>query len=223
MRSSGALDPVEQGMLVNRVSDLLSLPASEVYDWMIRAKRTARSEASALPSDTSELSAYDASVRGLPGGLVSAVEELFGLALTDAQIYESVGGTLAACSGYCDTWRRLDDVIRALREGNGEYQMRDVLARCEDAALCDLFDRAVRAVRDVVDGESVAKAARARVQEELELLRRAQLRERLRSAATKTDDADEAFAAVLAAARRHSGPLGAQERWRRLGRTRNEA
>ena len=216
VRGSGGIDPIEQGLLVSRVAELLSLPASEVYDWLTRAKRTARNEASALPPDTSELSAYDDSIRGLPGGLVSAVEELFGLALADAQVFGRVGGTLAACIGYCETWRRFEVVIQSLADENDGYQMRDVLERCDDGELCDLFDRAVRSAGKVEDAREASETAQRRVRDELDLLRRENLRGRLRESVTQTAEADEAFVAALAAARRQDGALGAQERWRGL-------
>ena len=92
----GAWDPLDQGLLIGRLSELLALPAGTVYELLARAKAFAARESSPTTPDTSESSAYDASVSRLPPGLISAVEESFGLMLSDAESFGQMSESLAA-------------------------------------------------------------------------------------------------------------------------------
>jgi DNA primase len=80
---SGGVTPFEQTMLIGRLADMLAVPAETVHELLRRAKVVAKPapKAPVTPSEewVSDASAYDEAIAGLPHGLVTVVEELFGL------------------------------------------------------------------------------------------------------------------------------------------------
>ena len=80
--------------------------------------------------------------RGVPLGIVSTVEELFGLSLSIPERFNEMEEALAAGSQFCDAWKRLVDIIEDLVAQHGHYAKTDVIERCNDAVLCELVSRA---------------------------------------------------------------------------------
>jgi DNA primase len=200
---AGGIDPLEQGLLVGRLGELLSLPGRSVYELLAKAKAAAARESSSGMPETSDQSAYDASTGTLPVGLVSAVEESFGLALLAPEYFGELNEVLAAGAHYCEPWQRLHGIIETLVRERGSYVKADVIKACDESTLCELVSRASeRATSRSID-EEACRSVSDRVRSELEALRHADLRKRLlgRNAAEGAAD----YEALLAIAKRQRG------------------
>ena len=206
------LDEAEQGLVIGRISDLLAVPVRTVYEMLARARTAVRREAIVITPDTSnDSSAYEASIQGMPAGMVAAAEELFGYAIAGGALTERLDERLSAAAGHCPAWRRLVEVLRNLGD-QGAYSREEVFAALDDAELCDLAGRSVARVQDGAGDEAGADAAAERLMSELELLRIDNLRGRLRQAEVPVDERDRAFRSLLDVARRRHGVLGAEQR-----------
>ncbi|MBU0637425.1 MAG: DNA primase [Planctomycetes bacterium] len=211
--AAGGIDPLEQGLLVARLSELLSLPAATVYELLARARSDARRSGPSPANEAPNYSDYESAVRGLPTGLVVAVEDVFGVMLADAGAIADVGDAFDRAIGYCDTWKRLSATCCRLAEESGEYTRADVVENCDEAALCELVSRASARVKQGALLAEVLRSAYERLVSELDLLRMGDLRVGLRQTETTDADADEAFRAFLDVARRQHAVLAAEERW----------
>jgi DNA primase len=209
---AGGIDPLDQGLLAGRLSELLSLPARTVYELLARAKAAAARETSSSASDTSELSAYEVSIRGCPPGLVSAIEELFGLALSAPKCFGDMQAGLAAGAEHAETWRRLYGILASLVEQRGSYVKADVVRSCEDGSVCELVSRAAARVASQAAYPEACRAVCQRVLSEVELFQIGTLRGRLRQAARSKEDQKQLFDSIHAAAKRQSGVLGIEQR-----------
>jgi len=206
----GGIDPLQQGLLVSRVADLLSLPAGRIYDLLGRKRRRTERSAPGSGSEAEDVSAYEAQVRGLPAALVGAVEELLGLLLTEPGLYPQAKGCLSAVSGHCDAWQRLDRVLDELAKQAGGYTRADVIEHCDDAVLCELVGRAIGRVGRSECTVDWCEAVCDRIRHELEVWQAETLRGRLRGPAARERDQD--FQRLLEVARRHRGSLGIGQR-----------
>ena len=211
-QAGGTCDPLDFGPLVHRLSKLLAVPVETVFELLARNKITKARESSSPAPDTSELSAYDGTIRGLPPGLVSSVEELFGLALSAPEYFDQLGETLAAGARECDVWKRLFEIMDRLAGGSGSFVRSDVIRSCEDSALCELVSHACARVesRDVELPD--CHAVGERVRSELDLLRIGGLRGQLRENDEEEEDRARAYRSLLEVARRRHGVLGAEQR-----------
>jgi DNA primase len=214
---AGGLDPLAEGLLVGRLSELLSLPPRSIYELLATAKTTASRRPTTAP-ETLAVPAYEASIRGLPPGMVAAAEELFGLVLTDATLWAGVDEVLAAAVARCETWGRLHAIFGQLREDCGVFTRGDVLGRCEDSALCELISRACERVDAGLPTGEACRAARERLISEFDVLQMGHLRGCLSRQDAAGESGREAFESLLEVARRQHGgspqtPLAADRRW----------
>ena len=212
VRAVGGLSPMDQSVLIGRVAELLSLPAGAVYDWLARARvRAPRRPAGveAVTDGVGEPSAYDRAVAGLPPGLVAAVEELFGLALSAPACQEEALGSLAAAATYVEPWQRLVNRIRSTLAGGESVSMVAVFGASEDTVGQDLVIRACRRVEGVENAAALCSELCARVSLELKLLREANLHQRTRQRDVEFGDRSHAFESLVSLAARRTGVLGA--------------
>lgn len=213
--AGGGIDPLAKGLLVGRIAELLALPARSVYELLARTRVSAPAEARQT-SDISESSAYAASLRGLPAGLVSAVEALFGVVLHDPPQYASAGVVLTTVSGLNEGWKRLAAILDRLAE-RGELNRAAVVAECDDAVLCELVARASDLLADpqraavAMDAGALCAELMQRVRAELDLLRVGHLRGRLGRDADGVEQA-AAYEMLLRLGRTQSGLLGSEAR-----------
>ncbi len=211
--SFGGMEPLAQGVLASRLSELLSLPARSVYDLLAGARAAQERGAPSEAPDNSEASAYGVETRGLPLGLVAAVEGLFGAALAAPQFWPQAAELLAAAGEEGGAWRRLYGVLERLSTERGVWSPDEVLAECEDdAAAGELVRRACAAHEGCSVDAGVVSSLCQRVQDELELLRMADLRSRLRSMESSGADREQAYRALLRAGRGRHDVLGAEQR-----------
>ena len=211
--AAGGIDPLDQGMLVGRLSELLTLPAGTIYELLSKARLTVRAEAAVSTPDTSTTSAYDASIRGLPAGMVGAVEDLFGRVLTDSTRFPEVRAPLGSAAEFCATWTKLYGILWSLGESGDVFTRGDVLARCEDGVLCELVSRASGRVAALETGTAESGAALERLVSELEVLKMNDLRSHLREPSKSNAGREQAFRNLLEVARRQNGVLAAESRW----------
>jgi DNA primase len=201
---AGGIDPLEQGLLVGRLGELLPIPAGTVYELLAKAKATAaRESAPRSTPDTSERSAYEESIRGLPAGLVAAVEEAFGLALSASERFGELGEALAGAAGHCQPWSRLYETLERLAREPGSYTRADVIKSCDDSLLCELVGRASERIAARPVSTQRCQAVSERLRSELAALRHADLRATLRGKAAEEGSAD--YEALLAVAKRQRG------------------
>jgi hypothetical protein len=202
---AGHIDPVEQGLLVGRLSDLLEVPADAVYE-MLAAVRPTRGGAAVARETASDAvgSDYETAVRNLPPGVTGAVEELFGWLLLDSACLKRMEKPAVDVFGRCEVWRRFYDRLSGLARKSGAFARQDVIAACDDSDLLELIQRATSHVDAEAAGEAPGRfqAACERLASEVEVHRMADLRRHLRKADPQSAESDAAFRSYLDLARR---------------------
>lgn len=194
------IDPVEQGLLVGRLADLLTLPASQIYEWMNRTRAPLRKESTA--GTDGARSAYDEAIRHVPPGLAPVATELFAAVLASPERFGQLDGSIGAVSSYCGLWRRLHEVLQRHHSEKGGFTKADVLTDCEEPPLMELCTRAARSSpASQEECEALARRAAA----EIDRLRMDALREnqgRARSATRTSEERERDFRSLLEVARR---------------------
>lgn len=211
---AGRADPLQQNLLVGRLGDLLGVPAEEIFDLLAKEKGLLRRRAaSATATSSAVVSDYEATIRGLPAGLATAMEAVFGLLVCGPGNWRWVDETVARGAERSETWQRLYRLLLEVHADVGEYSLGDIVARCEDGALCELVSRArARGAGLPSDGDTF-RAARDRLASELDVLRVSDLRDDLR----RSGGEDEAaFRALQASARAAAGSLSAERAMARI-------
>ncbi len=209
--SARAIDEAEQGLIIGRIADLLAVPARTVYELLARARSASRRQAIAFDSDAAgEITAsYDASIKGLPAGLIAAVEALFGFAVVGGALTPKLEHDLALVAGRCEAWRRMLEFLRNLCDADGCYSPDAVFAALEDAELCDLASRSrARLVGDAIEA-GMLEATTERLTKELELLRLEEIRDGMRSRDAAPEAKESGFQALLAAKKGLHGMMAA--------------
>lgn len=209
----GGIDPLAQGLLASRLSELTSLSASAVYEMLAAARNPLKREARDKPSTSDDSSAYSAAVARLPAGLVLAMEELFGLVLADPGVFEKAGPALSTGAGLCAPWGSLLNVVDGLSE-RSELTREAVMLACDDPAQCELISRAGERVAVRTEAADVAILSE-RVRSELDLLRIDTLGRDL-SRRTETVD-DAAYRTLLTLSRKQGGAFATDSRLRAQG------
>ncbi|TWT42422.1 DNA primase [Phycisphaerae bacterium RAS1] len=198
---AGGIDPLQQGLLVGRLSDLLSVPAASVYEMLARSKQAPRN--STATENTDDATEYLRSVRGLPAGLVAAAEETLGFLVSDSHFLRLVNDSVPVAFGRCETWNRLYHLCLNLQEQAGGYDRAAVFGECDDSALCDLATAAcARFAGGAAD--HIFRTAVDRLASELDLLTVEELRNELRDSPA-SDSAAEKLQQQLALAQRWRG------------------
>ncbi len=183
LAQAGSMDPLQQGLLLRRLGDLLSLPTESVHAMLNAALRRRHLPASsATPAvDEETASAYAMAIRGLAPGLVVAVEETLGLLISDAGCAALVDDKYVAALEHCPQWQRLYGVVRDVQEEQGAYGRADILGRVNEPALCELAGRACGRVHGIELAKETFLSARTRIAEELDELQQRELRQNLRA------------------------------------------
>jgi hypothetical protein len=191
------MDALQQNLLNDRLSELLGVPATEVFDLLARAKRAMRRSARQDSHEVSDASAYEMSLAGVPPTVVSVMETLFGHLVTNPDCWDLVDDSIERAAGHSKTWQTLYRLLLDVRSDVGQYSIQDLLARCDDGALCELVSRARARVEGLAAPEDFG-AALNRLASELRVQRWGQLREGFR---THGGCDDQAFEALRDAAR----------------------
>ena len=210
--AAGALDPLDQNLLIGRLSELLGVPPDEAFGLFARARRRPSGSEAQAASTAVGRSDYVATLRGLPAGLVTAAETVLGLLLSDPGAWRLVTDAVAAGMEHSETWQRLYAVLLEVQAEYGEYSLEDVQARCEDSALCEAVERAVGRVAGVPATAEFVSAASARLASELDVLRMGDLRAELHPEAGRPAPDAAAFQELRELARKHRAPLPAGRR-----------
>jgi len=208
----GGIDPLEQGVLVSRLSQTLGVPAEAVYEMLAAGRRRGPMHHTSDNDEVPETSGYDLSLRGVPSGLIAATEGLFGSLLAGAGPGGWDDATLAQAAGYVRAWAHLHALLRECSGGDGGLGKKEqVLANCDDAETCDLVGRCLARVAAADDAGETYGAARRRMEAELNLLRMGDLRGDLHRTDSGQQQSHEMFASLLALARDHHGVLPADK------------
>lgn len=210
---AGGVDPLQQDLLVGRLSQVLGVPPAEVFDLLARAKRALRRSDERQTKQPDGVSSYEAIVRGLPGGLVTAVETVLGLLVIDADCWQWVDDNVARGAGHSETWARLYRVLLDVHGDIGEYSIGDVVARCEDGALCELVGRARARTVGIGSPADEFRAARERLALELNALSFSDLRRGLQAAAADDAPGHAALRSLLEKSRQHRGFADPERHW----------
>lgn len=210
------LDETEQGLVIGRISDLLAVPARTVYEMLAKARTAVRREAIVITPDTSnDSSAYEASIQGMPAGMVAAVEESLGCVIARGALSGKLEELLSAAAQECQAWQRGLDLVRDLRDVHDGFDEERVMEAADEPELCELMGRAISRTRPkkiesegfaghkFVGIDALLEGALPRLESELASWKAGKVRDRmLKSAAT--GDASRAYAERLALARRGS-------------------
>lgn len=142
--ASDALDVIGRGLVVNQVAGLLSLDPREVHRLMSRLQRRAESPASASRAD---VAAVERQARSADGGEAAALV-LLGVVLSDGGYCADAGDVLRCAPFGSAMDRGLAGVALELFDAYGEFDLGEVLARCEEPAMAqraiDLAEEAQR-------------------------------------------------------------------------------
>ena len=185
---SGGVDPLQQNLLIGRLSSLVGVPSEAVFDLLATARQSLRRGSASRVTDADGVSAYEAAIRGLPSGTVSAVETVLGLLLVDANCWQWVDETVAQATEYSETWRRLYGLLLEVNEEAGEYSIGQVVSRCDDGALCELVSRARTRAEGAASRAEDFSAAREALTCEMRVLRVGGLQEDLRRSGGNDED-----------------------------------
>jgi DNA primase len=205
--AGGGASPLEHGLLVRRLSELLALPPNTVYE-MLAARRRGRT-ARTSDSGSGDDSPYIAAIRGLPAGLVAAAEEALGLLVGDGECAALLDEDVAYAFSLCRPWDRLYAIIRGLSDA-GQYAQTDVIERCQDTDVCDLVGRACKRAAGIENRQETFLRARQRIRLELDLLRGEEWRRKL-GAEKLSASADEVFERLRGQARGRDFALAADK------------
>jgi DNA primase len=206
---AGGVDPLQQHMLIGRLGDLLGIPSETVFDLMARSRRAQRRPAASVDDRAATASDYKDTIRGLPAGLVTATETVLGLLVADWRCWQWIDDLAAQAVAYSQTWKQLYRILLEVHEDEGEYSIGQVMARCEEAAVCELVSRARARVAGVTALEDDFAAAHAALKSEMGVLQVGGLRANLQQAGG--DDAD-VFRLLRENARAQHSPLPAESR-----------
>lgn len=198
----GGVDPIEQGLMVSRLSAMLSLPADVVYGMLRRAMSTGRRDFNNREEASSGRSAYESSVAELSPALVATVEEMFGWILVDSACLRRARNTFQEAAERCSTWRELLSVMERLDGQVGDFSREDVIAGCDTADLVELVSRCLARVDGGMTATSGFDAGAERLEAELAEAELAALRGQLVGADPCGSSGNEALLGFFDAARR---------------------
>jgi DNA primase len=204
---AGGIDPLDQGLLVGRLSELMGVPTGVIYDLLSRVRIVRPATPDNSNIDNAEAS-YDASVRGLPPGLISGAEAMFGVTML-AGLTQRCDESLSLVAGFCRPWQRLLERLREVADAGMAVSRESVLSEEMDAELCDLVSRACSHVSAGQELEEAGEEIRLRLVAELEALRMGRLKEGLRTASP--EDRERSFRSLLDVARRRHGVLSVEQ------------
>ncbi len=205
----GGVDPIQQDLLIGRLSELLGVPPEEVFELLTAQKRLVRRPSAGPSLNGGPVSSYETTLRGLSAGLVTAMETVLGLLIQAPACWQWADPTVQAGAERSETWRELYGLLLELRGEVGEYSLGDVIARCERGALCELVDRVRARSEGLEPGEAAFSVARQRLASELDLLRLGQLRDGLR---TSGGEDEATFRLLCEAARKRDSLLSPDRR-----------
>lgn len=211
--SAGGIDPIEQGLLIGRLSELLALPTRNVQELLERAKTQERRFSKDGEEQAEARSTYDEAVRGIAPALVVTTEELFGLALASPDVFERIRGGLENAAEQCVAWGGLLGLMERIWENEGQFSREDVIGSCEDETHLELVSRATQRVGRTPVSDELCSAALDALHRELEMLRGEGLRVSLGNNRSASEQADADFRSFLQVMSKRQDVLGAEHRW----------
>lgn len=210
--AAGGIGLSDQGLLVGRLADMLSVPADTVYQMLARARSGIRREAISDTPDSNCTSVYDASVRGVPTAVVSAMEEIFGWIVTDSACRRFADGLFREAVELSPSWSQLAAIVDRVAARSDEFHKADIVAACDDAAVLEMISRVCQRIDSGADASAACESAVKRLASEMDALRMAELRNELRGSDPADKGSEDAFRSFLDMARRQNGSFAAERR-----------
>lgn len=210
--SARGMNPVEQGLLVSKLSEMLSIPAHSVYASLASMRRTKPRRETDGTDDVPPESAYATSVRGVPPAMVCAAEAALGWIVLDSACFSGTDEVLYAAFSMCEVWKRMYARILELHERLGDFVRADVVGQCDDAESMELLARALARVDEQAAARDAFAEVRARLSSELDALRMSEMQRDLNLADPQGSEGDEAFRKYLAMARGQSSAVAVERR-----------
>jgi hypothetical protein len=192
------------------------MPPETLHEMLAAARRRTRSGGASEATEADGTSAYVAAIRGVPAGLVAAVETCFGLLLDNDQCLEWIDDRFVRVGEICDVWGRLHRLVGHLLDERGSYVKADVVARADDAALCELISQSCTRVAGAAATQEAFLAAYRRFESELDVERMGALRRSLGRSTDAGPAGATAFDELVSVARDQHFVLPAEKRlWAR--------
>lgn len=210
--SARGMNPVEQGLLVSKLSEMLSIPAHSVYASLALMRRTKPRRETDGTDDVPLESRYASSVRGVPPALVCAAEAALGWIVLDSACFSASDEVLYAAFSMCEVWKRMYARMLELRERLGDFVRVDVVGLCDDAESMELISRALARVDEQAAAREAFAEVRARLRSELDALRMSEMQRELNLADPQASGSDEAFRKYMAMARGQCSAVAVERR-----------
>ncbi len=170
-RRSTAVDPLEQGLLLGRLSDLTGAPVELIQQALERHASRFRTRGGptpdAPPNADVDDNGYDAQCAATPEGLTPIVEELLGLVLHAPAVLDLLDDRMHQAIAFCDAWRSAFDAICAAASDDAGLTSQSVINACEDEPALECIRRALRGGAGVPNASEAAVAALHRLDDVL--------------------------------------------------------
>lgn len=176
----GGIDPVQQGLFVSRLSEILGIPSNEVYRMLSTVRRKPTRTAALSADADNDAPGYADTIRHMPAALTTAVEEALGLLVESCGLLTRVTDDFVGAVGKVPAWQSLYDVLLNEHEDAGTYDRARIVEQCDDpvqletlhaclrrygpvAGVTDeeLFDRVLERIREVTAARAVSEASSA--------------------------------------------------------------
>ncbi len=203
----GSVDPLQQGLLIGRLSELLAIPAATVHEMLESVRRSGPRGVRPSSREVVEAAAYDEAIQGVSEALVNTIEEIFGLLLVRPECYRLLDDAIVDVAAEVPVWRDFLAMLADVLELEGVYTRAEIIRRCDDPVLCDLIGRACQRTVAETSVEEAFLSARARLTSELEALRLSGLRQALHASGGETAAAEAKWRELLSLAGRQTATL----------------
>ncbi len=178
--SFGALDTIQQGVMVTQLSDLLSVPTGQVQQLLAR-----RSSKRNTPQDRDP--SVGSTTRVMPDGESSAMMTILTVLVHEPGYYDRVSRLFEPTRLPDVVSIRVGERVRRLAETLGEFQLSELLADVEDPDESALIAELAMRGEQMVDPSATVDGACTR----LEQIRRERETSRLRSEAIGGSNMDD--------------------------------
>ena len=195
------INPLEQGLLLDRLSQALGYPADGIYELLTNARRASlRRRASGDEPAADDLSAddsYERATQEMPAGLVGAMEEILGLLAVDPACFSHMDDEVLGAMERVATWRRFYETVLNVAEQHGQYGREHVVVACDDSELLDVLQRVLAQIGDGADACVRFASAVERLRTESALEQAGTLRRDLSRARTASIENDDQLRRLL--------------------------
>ncbi len=213
------IDPIQQGLLVDRLSGLLGVPTADLYEALAAARvAEGRRAVSSSPGEAGEPGlepeSYRSAVAALPAGLVGAVEELLASLTAGPACLAEIDDEMVATFSDVPAWDAVYRAVLDAFEDSGDFDLAALLARIDDPLVLDCVTHVSRRAGAAEDRLAAFLAAKERLVAERSMQRSSEIRPQIRAAGAADRSAEAKFKELLESARRHDSSLPPEYRFK---------